>query len=161
MEPDAMGDESLSLLMGVSHYIQDITHEDPEFPNKPLQWPRHGLKRLWGIWGLAWKEVREVHEDAFILNAADLFPSWRRGEFVYIPENEFQGAVYLLFRERWRAKVCVQCGTYFVAKRPPQFYCSSKCFGEVRRNRNLLWWKRVGSGNRKARTTKAREKGDK
>jgi len=159
LEPDALSDESLPVLMGVSYRLQDFTHDDMRKvgPESGTGFP---LKSPHGIWGMAWKEILEAHPHAFIVDRPDLFPSWQTGEFVYRPCNDFQRAVYLLFRERWRAKVCVQCGTYFVAKRPPQFYCSTKCFSEVRRNRNLLWWKRVGSRNRKARAAKARKKGD-
>jgi len=161
LEPDAFGDESLSLLLGVSYTLRTVTREDLEHLIPPKSGAGFPLRHSWGIWGLAWKEVLEAHPEAFIVDVGGIFPSWRRGEFVYTPANDFQRAVYLLFRERWRAKVCVQCGTRFVAKRPPQFYCSTKCFGEVRRNRNLLWWKQVGSRNRKARAAEARKKGEK
>ncbi len=159
LEPAALHDESLSLLMGVSHYLLSVNREDVASEISLVSGSGFPLMPRWGIWGQAWKEVFEAHPNAWVLSAG-LSPSWQTGEFEYRPWNDFQRAVYLLFRERWRAKVCLQCGAFFVAKRPPQFYCSNKCFGEVRRNRNLLWWKQVGSRNRKARAAKARKKGD-
>ena len=88
-----------------------------------------------------------------------LKPDWRSGEFHYFPRTDFQSAVYLLFRQSWRAKLCIGCGRYFIADKPPQLYCSTKCHGKVKRKRNLEWWNQEGSQRRKKKSkSKAKRK---
>lgn len=93
---------------------------------------------------------------------ARLAPNWGMGEFQYEPQNDFQRAVYLLWRQSWRAKVCRRCGKYFVADKPPQFYCSSKCYGEAKKDRGSKWWAEHGNdwrkGSRKSQLRKGTSK---
>jgi hypothetical protein len=76
---------------------------------------------------------------------------WIRGEFSYSPLNDFQRAVYLLFRESWRARSCSQCMRLFVAGKPAQLYCSTRCSGAARRQRDRELWKTIGAAKRRAR----------
>lgn len=78
-------------------------------------------------------------------------PDWTRGEFVFTPMNDFQQAVYLLFRESWRARVCEWCSKCFLADKPAQRFCGSKCFGEAKRKRDLAYWRSDGAKRRKNR----------
>jgi len=85
-------------------------------------------------------------------------PDWRTGNFRYKPDTDFRRAVYLLFRQSWRAKVCPRCHRYFVADKPPQLYCSTKCYGEAKKDRDLEYWRNTGSSRRDSRV-KQRRKG--
>src|ERR1035441_3554047 len=77
MEPGALHDESLSLLMGVSQFLLGVNPEDGASQIPPLSGTGFPLTRRWGIWGLAWKEVFEAHPDAWPLKAG-LSPSWQK-----------------------------------------------------------------------------------
>jgi hypothetical protein len=81
-------------------------------------------------------------------------PDWRTGTFRYEPDTDFRRAVYDLFRQSWRAKVCPQCNKYFIADKPPQRYCSPKCYGAAKRGRDLEFWRNIGSDLRKKRKKK-------
>jgi len=81
---------------------------------------------------------------------------WVKGEFSYSPLNDFQHAVYLLFRENWRARRCSQCGRLFVAGKPAQLYCSIPCSFAARRQRDLELWKTSGAANRRARVSRSK-----
>ncbi len=61
---------------------------------------------------------------------------------------EFQQALYELMRCRWRAKVCPQCGRFFVATKPRRNFCSTRCTGESRKAQKLAWWNETGSKRR-------------
>jgi len=84
----------------------------------------------------------------------DISVDWIRGEFSYSPLNDFQRAVYLLFRENWRARICSQCSRLFIAGKPAQLYCSVPCSVAARRHRDLGWWKTKGAVNRQSRRSR-------
>jgi hypothetical protein len=84
--------------------------------------------------------------------------NWERGEFSYEPANDFQRAVYRLFRESWRARICRQCQKLFVAKKHPQMFCGGKCSTIARRKRDLDFWKTKGATLRRKRNKKRRHK---
>lgn len=69
----------------------------------------------------------------------------------------FQQSVYDLMQQRWRAMVCPECGKFFLADKPNQKFCSTACFGEVKRKRALAHWRAKGSRNRKLRMAKGKE----
>ena len=84
--------------------------------------------------------------------------SWKFGDFNYFPLTDFQKAFYLLFRERWRAKICAQCSRYFIADKPAQRYCSTTCYGTARSKQALHWWRTKGDPRRKEQQLKKRRK---
>ncbi len=84
-------------------------------------------------------------------------PDWGTGTFRYEEDTDFRRAVYMLFRQSWRASKCPQCNKYFIADKPPQRYCSSKCYGDAKRTRDLEFWRSVGSDLRKKRKAKERK----
>lgn len=86
---------------------------------------------------------------------------WKTGSFIYQPINDFQRAAYILFREGWRAKVCARCSRRFIADKPMQRYCSTKCFGDAKRERNLNWWNKDGKRLRMETRAPASPKGRK
>lgn len=64
---------------------------------------------------------------------------------------EFQQSIFELMRFRWKARICRQCGRYFVADKNAQAFCSTKCSGNAKGARSLNYWHRDGSAKRKAR----------
>ncbi|HTC95711.1 MAG TPA: hypothetical protein VK699_19875 [Terriglobales bacterium] len=64
---------------------------------------------------------------------------------------ELQQAVYELMPNRWRARVCPECGKYFIADKTAQTYCSLQCYGEMKRKRSLDYWRREGNKKREQR----------
>lgn len=88
------------------------------------------------------------------IDLPSLYPSWGNGAFSFISLTDFQRAVYILFRESWRAKVCPCCSGFFIAHKPPQIYCSSRCYGTAKQRRGLDWWRQHGSQWRAARKAK-------
>jgi len=91
-----------------------------------------------------------------------LQPMWLTGDFMYTPmqvapRNEFQVALYLLFRESWRAKVCAHCSKFFVAEKPAQRFCDGQCSNVAHRASALKWWKREGAKWRAQKKTAAQK----
>lgn len=97
-------------------------------------------------WQGAFNAVRESCPLAFVPapEESQLEADWKTGSFEYAPVNDFQGAAYILFRQGWRAKRCTRCTRYVVADKPLQRYCSTECFAEARRERNLALWRKYG-----------------
>jgi hypothetical protein len=62
-----------------------------------------------------------------------------------------QQSVYELMQQRWRAMVCPECPKFFLADKTRQIYCSSVCFGNMKRKRALDYWNRKGSTERDKR----------
>lgn len=89
-----------------------------------------------------------------------LIPDWWNCRLSYRTESEFCRAVFLLWQENWRARVCHWCSKYFIAGKPAQLYCSTKCCGEAKKRRDLDWWKAQGSQRRKSRSRKRQRKGE-
>jgi hypothetical protein len=106
----------------------------------------------------AWAQLRRVHPEISIGIRPVLNPIWGLASFSYSPVNDFQKAVYQLFMESWRAKVCSRCSRYFIAQKPAQIYCSTKCSGEIKRARSLEWWRKEGAGRRRAAQKLSRRK---
>jgi len=89
---------------------------------------------------------------------------WQRREFIYEPRTDFQRALYGLFRQSARAKVCcnLECpAPYFIASKPTQRYCSEACAEVFQRQWKRRWWaehgarrRRSGKRSRRKRTAK-------
>ena len=82
---------------------------------------------------------------------------WKSGTFVFEADNDFRRAVYVLFREGWRARTCNYCSRPFIADKPAQSYCSPECLGEARRQEKLTWWHKEGK-HRRLRRRRRRKK---
>jgi len=67
-----------------------------------------------------------------------------------------QQAIYELMQERWRTKICPQCGKFFVAMKTAQKLCSVRCSDETKRGRALTWWNDKGI-ERRAKTKKRKQ----
>jgi hypothetical protein len=105
------------------------------------------------------EEAVKTIPEGFFTTARAIRPDWRTGNFRYEPDTDFRRAVYLLFRQSWRAKICSRCSRYFVADKPPQLYCSTECYGEAKKDRDLDYWKSVGSSRRDSRVKRQRKTG--
>lgn len=118
---------------------------------------------LYAPWQTAFEVIREAYPSANVIGGGFslLFADWRIGTFEYQPENEFQRAVYILFREGWRAKVCARCSRRFIASKPMQTYCSPECFHKAKRDRNRIWWNKDGKRLRMTAKASSPPKGKK
>lgn len=65
---------------------------------------------------------------------------------------ELQQSVYELMQCRWRAKICPECGKFFLANKTRQTYCSPRCCGERKRKKQLEYWRSKGRPERDKRT---------
>jgi len=83
---------------------------------------------------------------------------WPYGDFWLMPQNDFQRAFYLLFRQSWRARVCPRCRLFFVARKPKQIFCGTGCSAGSRLASKRKWWRAVGA-KRRARKRQRRGKG--
>jgi hypothetical protein len=81
---------------------------------------------------------------------------WVRGEFSYQPANDFQRAVFTLFRQSWRARICRECQKLFIAAKHPQTFCSVRCSTAVKLRRNRAFWKNRGTPQRRKRNQERR-----
>jgi hypothetical protein len=85
---------------------------------------------------------------------------WEEGLFRYHGACDFQRALYLLFRESWRARICEKCGTKFIARRAAQKYHSTDCSESVQRELKQKWWAEHGeTWRRQRRRSKPKRKG--
>jgi len=81
---------------------------------------------------------------------------WESGEFLCQLKTDFQCAVFSLFRQSWRARICRECKKLFVAARHPQMFCSVRCSTVVKLRRNRAFWKERGTVQRRKRNQKRR-----
>jgi hypothetical protein len=100
----------------------------------------------------------------FVREQLPIFFDWQSSRIVYVPQTVFQNALYLLFKESQRAKVCPNpdCpAPYFIAPqgKPNQRYCSLKCTGEgLRESKRRSWAKHKEEWRPKRKERSARRK---
>jgi hypothetical protein len=80
-----------------------------------------------------------------------IYPNLRTGEIHYRPATRFQEALDALLKNGWRARVCEDCGNYYVADKPAQRFCSTGCGKDRKKRYDRLYWQTRGSAKRKAR----------
>lgn len=88
---------------------------------------------------------------------------WQTGAIRYQGACDFQRALYLLFRESWRARICERCEAPYIASRESQRYCSTDCSEEMQREVKRKWWAEHGREWREQRSrmqSKKRGKGN-
>jgi hypothetical protein len=100
----------------------------------------------------AWQEVLSRFKTAATTGGIQVKVLWSYGDFAFVPENDFQRAIYILFRQSWRARICPRCQMYFVARRPKQMFCGTACSAGSRLSSKLKWWKRVGKKRRSGKS---------
>jgi hypothetical protein len=102
-------------------------------------------------------QVLDIH-----LIPAQFFADWDEGIFRYRGMCSFQRALYLLFRESWRARVCERCSAKFIARRVAQRYCTTDCSDAIQRELKRRWWAEHGETWRQKRmVVKSKKKGGK
>jgi hypothetical protein len=74
--------------------------------------------------------------------------------------SEFQKRLHglLCTEENWRARVCLQCGKYFVATEKAQKHCAFRCYLIFKRKRSRLYWHSKGERIRKRKRAAERRK---
>jgi hypothetical protein len=70
--------------------------------------------------------------------------------------TEFQQSLYELMQVRWRAKVCRECGKYFIAKKTAQTLCSEKCARTAQLKRSREYWDKEGKAKRETKSKEGR-----
>jgi hypothetical protein len=80
------------------------------------------------------------------------------GQLSLVFASEFQQSVYELMQCRWRAKICPQCGRFFVASKTAQVSCSEECARVAKNRRALDYWRREGKARRKERSESMKKK---
>jgi hypothetical protein len=147
-DPEALRNDFVGVLLGINHRVLQ-TVQRASAAEQPTE-HTHLID--------AWGELQQSYLGGAIMPVLPVaFPDWRRGVLTYLAHNEFQAAVYLLFSESWRAKICTQCGACFVAREPPQLYCSTRCYGKAKRKRDLNWWRKKGAAMRKRYSQKKQD----
>lgn len=105
-------------------------------------------------------------EDSWIVGLsrirAEFHAEWDEGVFRYQGACDFQRALYLLFLDSWRARVCAKCGAKFIAARAAQKFCTTDCSEAMQREFRRRWWAKHGSALRRKRNeSKSKKKGEK
>jgi hypothetical protein len=102
-------------------------------------------------------QVLDIH-----LIPAQFFADWDEGTFRYRGMCNFQRALYLLFQESWRARVCEKCRAKFIARRVAQRYCRTDCSDAIQRELKRRWWAEHGeTWRQKRKVVKSKKKGGK
>lgn len=96
----------------------------------------------------AWQEILKEFPSAAVEGRVEISMLWRMGDFYLVPQNDFQRAFYLLFRQNWRARVCPRCKMFFVARKPKQIFCGTGCSAGSRLASKRKWWNHVGARRR-------------
>jgi hypothetical protein len=84
--------------------------------------------------------------------------SWETGDFEYKPTCVFQLAVWNLWKQSWRAKVCGHCRKFFIGERPVEGYCSNRCRDAGRSERNVAYWREHKAEINRKRAAKTQRK---
>jgi hypothetical protein len=90
--------------------------------------------------------------ESFGLPEAKLVFDWQRSAIFPEFRTKFQATIYNLMRQSWRAKICRNCQSYFVADKPAQVHCSHECYVEIKNKKSLDHWNKEGKAKRTART---------
>jgi hypothetical protein len=105
--------------------------------------------------GLEDAPVDGTPEDAWVANLSSIpakfCADWDEGVFCYEGGCDFQRALYLLFRESWRARMCEKCGAKFIARRAAQKFCTTDCSENMQRELKQKWWAEHGEAWRRRR----------
>jgi hypothetical protein len=135
-DPEDLGElkekrESLEILFGTAEFLKRLPINHSIFPDSPQ-----------GRYEQIWQDIRRRVPGATPDSTAHVYPSWPSGQFVYIAQNQFQEGLYLLFRESWRAGICIGCRSHFIADKHQRRYCSPKCAAAAKKLHDLEWWHR-------------------
>jgi hypothetical protein len=98
----------------------------------------------------AWIEILQAFPNAQYGSPAYVGVRWPSSDFIVLPKNDFQRAFYHLFRQNWRARLCPRCqdNRFFVARKPKQKFCGTRCSAGNRLASKRKWWRSVGAKSR-------------
>lgn len=152
-DPEATRDNGhLSLIFGTKSWaeINDIFSREPQVSHFPaLQVAIAPLVNCF-------PKISFGSASSLYLPQAGFWLDWGAGTVTYRSTTDFQCAIWFLFRESWRAKVCPHCTSYFIATKPAQMYCSVGCSNAAHQASSLRWWREKGSRRRaRAKAKKA------
>lgn len=99
----------------------------------------------------------QSQNEAFGLPEGEPVVNGVSGEISWRFPTEFQQSLYELMRSRWRAKICPNCGKYFVAEKAALTFCSEGCAHAAKVKRAIEYWNREGKAKRE-RKMKEKEK---
>jgi hypothetical protein len=120
------------------------------------------LKILLGIEDAPLSKDDGTPEESWLVGLAEIpaqmEADWDEGVFRYRGACDFQRALYLLFQESWRARICDECSAKFIARRGAQRYCSTECSGKMLRELKRKWWSEHGETWRQGRTSRLKRK---
>jgi hypothetical protein len=124
------------------------------------------LRILLGIESAPEPAAEGTPEDSWIVGMpsipAQFYADWDEGVFRYQGTCDFQRALYLLFLDSWRARVCERCSTKFIAARAAQKFCSTDCSDAMQREFRRRWWAEHGAAWRqKRKESKLKKRGGK
>jgi hypothetical protein len=112
--------------------------------------------------GLMEAPVDGTPEDAWVADLSSIpakfSVEWDQGVFCYEGGCDFQRALYLLFRESWRARICEKCHSKFIAKRAAQRFCTTDCSENMQRELKRKWWAEHGEAWRRERKESKRKR---
>lgn len=148
-----LGGHAHEFLLGLTDY-NDEAREAAKNERFDVSFVRpHGLD-------CAWQEILERFPTAAAECRVQITMLWGLGDFSLVPNNDFQRAFYLLFRQNWRARECERCNMLFVARKPKQVFCGTACSAGSRLASKLKWWNRRGAkqrANAKSKSSKGRK----
>lgn len=124
------------------------------------------LRILLGIESAPEPASEGTPEDAWIVGLASIpaqfTADWDEGVFRYQGSCDFQRALYLLFLDSWRARVCEKCERKFIAARAAQKFCTTDCSEAMQREFRRRWWAEHGAAWReKRKESKLKKRGGK
>jgi integrase len=104
----------------------------------------------------AWRRILQAFPNAKFGAPALVAVRWPSTEVYVSPKNDFQRAFYYLFLQGWRARLCPRCeaNRFFIARKPKQMFCGTKCSAGNRLASKRKWWRSVGAKRRASQRDK-------
>ncbi len=126
---------SLTVLYGIE---KGLGYED-----RPVLFGLHRPQDVEEAFYLGPRPTSVLPQGEPFVDGASLRVSWKFG-------CDFQQSVFELMEKhcRWKAKICRQCGLYFVADKQQQAYCSTSCSDQAKGERSLEYFNREGRARR-------------
>jgi hypothetical protein len=127
---------------------------DPTFEQDALEWFKFTSRGL-----EVYRERKTPGSNGEEYAIGSLPPSrpslnWRSGDIQYAFDTDFQRALYALMRQSWRARICRVCAKYFIAIKSASQYCSTRCAGDAKQERDRVYFRQEGSKKRALRLKK-------
>src|SRR5258708_5842217 len=96
------GNAELAILMGTAEWAWKVINREAE-PGT--------LDAIFRGYETRLKEASARIPAKYFAVPAKVYPDWSVGTFRYKADTQFREAMYLLFRQSWRAKMCPRCAS--------------------------------------------------